>query len=69
MKWLIEKYFCLKKEGIDEMFIPFLVGLQGLEPWITEPESVVLPLHHRPLCIAGQSYDFFLNYTIKKATN
>ena len=27
----------------------FLVGLPGLEPGKTGPESVVLPLHHSPI--------------------
>ena len=27
----------------------FLVGLSGLEPELTEPKSVVLPLHHNPI--------------------
>ncbi len=28
-----------------------LVGLPGLEPEMTGPESVVLPLHHSPILI------------------
>ena len=28
---------------------PFYVGILGLEPRMTGPESVVLPLHHIPL--------------------
>ena len=33
--------FDLKKNG---------VGLQGFEPQQTEPKTVVLPLHHKPMC-------------------
>ena len=28
-----------------------LVGILGLEPRMTGPESVVLPLHHIPICL------------------
>ena len=30
-----------------------IVVLQGLEPWISGPESDVLPLHHRTVLYAG----------------
>lgn len=30
---------------------PRLVGIPGLEPGMTGPESVVLPLHHIPLTL------------------
>ena len=30
----------------------FLVGILGLEPRMTGPESVVLPLHHIPISFA-----------------
>ena len=37
-----------------------LVGILGLEPRMTGPESVVLPLHHIPILVfALQSYYFF----------
>ena len=44
----------------------FLVGREGLEPSMTGPESVVLPLHQRP--IVGQinrlqKYIFFKCYS------
>ena len=29
----------------------FKVGLLGLEPRKTAPKTVVLPLHHRPICL------------------
>ncbi len=29
----------------------FFVGLLGLEPRKTAPKTVVLPLHHRPVCV------------------
>ena len=29
-----------------------LVGILGLEPRMTGPESVVLPLHHIPICFS-----------------
>ena len=44
---------------------PFYVGILGLEPRMTGPESVVLPLHHIPLYLRFllelrvQSYYFF----------
>ena len=28
-----------------------LVGTQGFEPWMKEPKSLVLPLHHIPIYI------------------
>ena len=34
-----------------EDILRFLVGLSGLEPEMTGPESVVLPLHHSPILI------------------
>ena len=33
-----------------------IVGLQGFEPWPTEPKSVVLPLHHSPLLWCAMCY-------------
>ena len=30
--------------------VSVLVGIPGLEPGMTGPESVVLPLHHIPIC-------------------
>lgn len=33
----------------------FFVGLLGLEPRMTEPKSVVLPLHHRPVPFCDQT--------------
>ena len=34
--------------------MPFFVGILGLEPRMTGPESVVLPLHHIPINAAYQ---------------
>ena len=31
-----------------------LVGIPGFEPGMTGPESVVLPLHHIPICFATE---------------
>ena len=41
-----------KKHLHNEDAIQFnnLVGIPGLEPGMTGPESVVLPLHHIPMC-------------------
>ena len=38
----------------------FLVGVLGLEPRMTGPESVVLPLHHTPMsfCIRTTLFRF-----------
>ena len=43
------------------------VGVLGLEPRMTGPESVVLPLHHTPIMwnisrMRVQRYYFFINY-------
>ena len=47
------------------------VGVLGLEPRMTGPESVVLPLHHTPkscnqnilvFVLRVQRYYFFINY-------
>ena len=40
----------------------FLVGILGLEPRMTGPESVVLPLHHIPMLLFYQS--FVINFPI-----
>ena len=42
--------------------LPF-VGIPGLEPGMTGPESVVLPLHHIPM-----TYNSFLNCECKVST-
>jgi hypothetical protein len=34
------------------------VGIPGLEPGMTGPESVVLPLHHIPISLQLQQVDF-----------
>ena len=43
-----------KKENRQVLIINYLaifhVGVLGLEPRMTGPESVVLPLHHTPKC-------------------
>ena len=36
----------------------FLVGLPGLEPGKTGPESVVLPLHHSPIFQQNHPFRF-----------
>ena len=46
--------------------VKIVVEIEGLEPSLTEPESVVLPLHHisiwPPILILGlQRYECFLN--------
>ena len=38
------------------------VGIPGLEPGMTGPESVVLPLHHIPMLLFYQS--FVINFPI-----
>ena len=40
----------------------FKVGILGLEPRMTGPESVVLPLHHIPMLLFYQS--FVINFPI-----
>ena len=38
----------------------FYVGLLGLEPRMTGPESVVLPLHHSPMLKCDAKVQLFL---------
>lgn len=51
----------------NDIWLFSLVGIPGLEPRMTGPESVVLPLHHIPISygvfavILLQNYIFFLN--------
>ena len=33
-----------------QKLLQYFVGVPGLEPGLTEPKSVVLPLHHTPKC-------------------
>ena len=40
-----------KKERLQLKSLSF-VGIPGLEPGKTGPESVVLPLHHIPICLS-----------------
>gem|GEM_PF-1195014 len=48
------------KKRISVTKMRLLVGILGLEPRMTGPESVVLPLHHIPILVfALQSYYFF----------
>ena len=37
------------RDTMDVVFSKKAIGAQGLEPWQTESESVVLPLHHAPV--------------------
>jgi len=51
-----------KKRGQKFLFVhPLYVDLPGFEPRLTEPKSVVLPLHHRSLFpdLGLQIYCFF----------
>lgn len=56
----LKKVITLKKEGFNILIKTkkalisesFFVGLLGLEPRKTAPKTVVLPLHHRPICFA-----------------
>ena len=41
--------FGYKKDSKYKMYLLSLVGILGLEPRMTGPESVVLPLHHIPI--------------------
>ncbi len=34
--------------------------LTGFEPQMTEPKSVVLPLHHESVCFSGANLQLFL---------
>lgn len=53
---------CLNKRGIfASLRNPSFVVLGGLEPPLTEPKTVVLPLHHGT--IAVQKYMFLLGKT------
>ena len=46
--------FGYKKDSKYKMYLLSLVGILGLEPRMTGPESVVLPLHHiRMLFLSG----------------
>ena len=61
--------FGQKKEvsSLETSFFSLSVGVLGLEPRMTGPESVVLPLHHTPMnpCnfhLRVQRYYFFWNY-------
>ena len=38
-----------QKEKVANYLSDFFVGVLGLEPRMTGPESVVLPLHHTPI--------------------
>ena len=44
--------FGYKKDSKYKMYLLSLVGILGLEPRMTGPESVVLPLHHIPICLS-----------------
>ena len=64
-------YFILiltkKEKGFLRGNLFLSVGVLGLEPRMTGPESVVLPLHHTPMnpCnfhLRVQRYYFFRNY-------
>ena len=52
--------FVHKKEVCILTHLLFVVGLPGLEPGMTGPESVVLPLHHSPIIrFAGAKIQIF----------
>ena len=56
-----------KKKEVSSVGTSLSVGVLGLEPRMTGPESVVLPLHHTPInpCnfhLRVQRYYFFWNY-------
>ena len=42
--------FKKKEANINDVHLSF-VGILGLEPRMTGPESVVLPLHHIPILL------------------
>ena len=46
----------------EASFGSLFVGILGLEPRMTGPESVVLPLHHIPMLLFYQS--FVINFPI-----
>lgn len=52
------------------LFLFFVVVLLRLELRLTEPESAVLPLHHKTVCIARlkamQKYGLFFYFAINK---
>ena len=57
-----------------QKLLQYFVGVPGLEPGLTEPKSVVLPLHHTPkytpyIHIRGvrttKIYNYALNYATK----
>ncbi len=42
------QFIYIKQKGLPQLKVPFLVGcLTGFEPVIDDPQSSVLPLHHR----------------------
>ena len=41
----------------------WFVDSQGFEPQMTEPKSVVLPLHHESVCFSGANLQLFSLYT------
>ena len=47
---LFEQYKKKNRQGLNFSCLAiFCVGVLGLEPRMTGPESVVLPLHHTPI--------------------
>ena len=48
--------FGYKKNSKYKMYLLFLVGILGLEPRMTGPESVVLPLHHIPILLLATCF-------------
>ena len=44
--WVLVHEFSKTKERLSDENLSFFVAKLGLEPRQTEPESVVLPLHH-----------------------
>ena len=47
--------FKKKEANINDVHLSF-VGILGLEPRMTGPESVVLPLHHIPMFAKSELY-------------
>ena len=56
--------FKKKEANINDVHLSF-VGILGLEPRMTGPESVVLPLHHIPILMCRN----LLSHCVCKGTN
>ena len=60
-----QKKWINKKKRLQNE-VSFFVGIPGLEPGKTGPESVVLPLHHSPIYC---SYRASFNLTLQRYNN